>query len=157
MLKVYSRSTGEEMAVNIEDIMRVEKKTYAQAEATHYQRTYVLLCNPCYGKWMDVSEEYNKVIDKYRGKAKLVKYTPTVYDLEQLKVNPDHINDMPRWYVPGLDRALSSDELEPSSSVDTMQKTRLSSLWSTSITVPTRLSKWCKYVDFSGAKALLFF
>lgn len=112
MLKVYSRSTGEEMAVNIEDIMRVEKKTYAQAEATHYQRTYVLLCNPCYGKWMDVSEEYNKVIDKYRGKAKLVKYTPTVYDLEQLKVNPDHINDMPRWYVPGLDRALSSDELE---------------------------------------------
>ena len=45
-------------------------------------------------------------------KAKLVKYTPTVYDLEQLKVNPDHINDMPRWYVPGLDRALSSDELE---------------------------------------------
>ena len=112
MLKVYSRSTGEEMAVNIEDIMRVEKKTYNQAEATHYQRTYVLLCNPCYGKWMDVSEEYNKVIDKYRGKAKLVKYTPTVYDLEQLKVNPDHINDMPRWYVPGLDRALSSDELE---------------------------------------------
>lgn len=112
MLKVYSRSTGEEMAVNIEDIMRVEKKTYAQAEATHYQRTYVLLCNPCYGKWMDVSEEYNKVIEKYRGKAKLVKYTPTVYDLEQLKVNPDHINDMPRWYVPGLDRALSSDELE---------------------------------------------
>ena len=61
---------------------------------------------------MDVSEEYNKVIEKYRGKAKLVKYTPTVYDLEQLKVNPDHINDMPRWYVPGLDRALSSDELE---------------------------------------------
>lgn len=112
MLKVYNRSTGEEMAVNIEDIMRVEKKTYAQAEATHYQRTYVLLCNPCYGKWMDVSEEYNKVIEKYRGKAKLVKYTPTVYDLEQLKVNPDHINDMPRWYVPGLDRALSSDELE---------------------------------------------
>lgn len=112
MLKVYSRSTGEEMAVNIEDIMRVEKKTYTQAEATHYRRTYVLLCNPCYGKWMDVSEEYNKVIDKYRGKAKLVKYTPTVYDLEQLKVNPDHINDMPRWYVPGLDRALSSDELE---------------------------------------------
>lgn len=112
MLKVYNRSTGEEMAVNIEDIMRVEKKTYNQAEATHYQRTYVLLCNPCYGKWMDVSEEYNKVIDKYRGKAKLVKYTPTVYDLEQLKVNPDHINDMPRWYVPGLDRALSSDELE---------------------------------------------
>ena len=112
MLKVYSRSTGEEMAVNIEDIMRVEKKTYNQAEATHYQRTYVLLCNPCYGKWMDVSEEYNKVIEKYRGKAKLVKYTPTVYDLEQLKVNPDHINDMPRWYVPGLDRALSSDELE---------------------------------------------
>ena len=112
MLKVYSRSTGEEMAVNIEDIMRVEKKTYTQAEATHYQRTYVLLCNPCYGKWMDVSDEYNKVIEKYRGKAKLVKYTPTVYDLEQLKVNPDHINDMPRWYVPGLDRALSSDELE---------------------------------------------
>ena len=112
MLKVYDRSTGEEMAVNVEDIMRVEKKTYNQAEATHYQRTYVLLCNPCYGKWMDVSEEYNKVIDKYRGKAKLVKYTPTVYDLEQLKVNPDHINDMPRWYVPGLDRALSSDELE---------------------------------------------
>lgn len=112
MLKVYNRSTGDEMAVNIEDIMRVEKKTYNQAEATHYQRTYVLLCNPCYGKWMDVSEEYNKVIDKYRGKAKLVKYTPTVYDLEQLKVNPDHINDMPRWYVPGLDRALSSDELE---------------------------------------------
>lgn len=112
MLKVYNRSTGEEMAVNIEDIMRVDKKTYNQAEATHYQRTYVLLCNPCYGKWMDVSEEYNKVIDKYRGKAKLVKYTPTVYDLEQLKVNPDHINDMPRWYVPGLDRALSSDELE---------------------------------------------
>ena len=112
MLKVYNRSTGEEMAVNIDDIMRVEKKTYNQAEATHYQRTYVLLCNPCYGKWMDVSEEYNKVIDKYRGKAKLVKYTPTVYDLEQLKVNPDHINDMPRWYVPGLDRALSSDELE---------------------------------------------
>ena len=112
MLKVYNRATGEEMAVNIEDIMRVEKKTYNQAEATHYQRTYVLLCNPCYGKWMDVSEEYNKVIDKYRGKAKLVKYTPTVYDLEQLKVNPDHINDMPRWYVPGLDRALSSDELE---------------------------------------------
>ena len=112
MLKVYNRSTGEEMAVNIEDIMRVEKKTYNQAEATHYQRTYVLLCSPCYGKWMDVSEEYNKVIDKYRGKAKLVKYTPTVYDLEQLKVNPDHINDMPRWYVPGLDRALSSDELE---------------------------------------------
>ena len=61
MLKVYNRSTGEEMAVNIEDIMRVEKKTYNQAEATHYQRTYVLLCNPCYGKWMDVSEEYNKV------------------------------------------------------------------------------------------------
>ena len=112
MLKVYSRSTGEEMAVNIEDIMRVEKKTYNQAEATHYQRTYVLLWSPCYGKWMDVSEEYNKVIEKYRGKAKLVKYTPTVYDLEQLKVNPDHINDMPRWYVPGLDRALSSDELE---------------------------------------------
>lgn len=112
MLKVYSRSTGEEMAVNIEDIMRVEKKTYTQAEATHYRRTYVLLCNPCYGKWMDISEEYNKVIEKYRGKAKLVKYTPTVYDLEQLKVNPDHINDMPRWYVPGLDRALSSDELE---------------------------------------------
>ena len=112
MLKVYNRSTGEEMAVNIDDIMRVEKKTYNQAEATHYQRTYVLLCNPCYGKWMDVSEEYNKVIEKYRGKAKLVKYTPTVYDLEQLKVNPDHINDMPRWYVPGLDRALSSDELE---------------------------------------------
>lgn len=112
MLKVYNRSTGEEMAVNIEDIMRVEKKTYAQAENTHYQRTYVLLCNPCYGKWMDVSEEYNKVINKYRGKAKLVKYVPTVYDLEQLKVNPDHINDMPRWYVPGLDRALSSDELE---------------------------------------------
>ena len=112
MLKVYNRSTGEEMAVNIEDIMRVEKKTYNQAEATHYQRTYVLLCNPCYGKWMDVSEEYNKVIEKYRGKAKLVKYTPTVYDLEQLKGNPDHINDMPRWYVPGLDRALSSDELE---------------------------------------------
>ena len=112
MLKVYNRSTGEEMAVNIEDIMRVDKKTYNQAEATHYQRTYVLLCNPCYGKWMDVSEEYNKVIEKYRGKAKLVKYTPTVYDLEQLKVNPDHINDMPRWYVPGLDRALSSDELE---------------------------------------------
>ena len=112
MLKVYNRSTGEEMAVNIEDIMRVEKKTYNQAEATHYQRTYVLLCSPCYGKWMDVSEEYNKVIEKYRGKAKLVKYTPTVYDLEQLKVNPDHINDMPRWYVPGLDRALSSDELE---------------------------------------------
>lgn len=112
MLKVYNRSTGEEMAVNIEDIMRVEKKTYTQAEATHYQRTCVLLCNPCYGKWMDVSEEYNKVIEKYRGKAKLVKYTPTVYDIEQLKVNPDHINDMPRWYVPGLDRALSSDELE---------------------------------------------
>ena len=112
MLKVYNRSTGEEMAVNIDDIMRVEKKTYNQAEATHYQRTYVLLCSPCYGKWMDISEEYNKVIDKYRGKAKLVKYTPTVYDLEQLKVNPDHINDMPRWYVPGLDRALSSDELE---------------------------------------------
>ena len=112
MLKVYSRSTGEEMAVNIEDIMRVEKKTYAQAEATHYQRTYVLLCNPCYGKWMDVSEEYNKVIDKYRGKAKLVKYTPTVYDLEQLKVNPDHFTDMPRWSDPGLDRALSSEELE---------------------------------------------
>ena len=112
MLKVYNRSTGEEMAVNIEDIMRVEKKTYNQAEATHYQRTYVLLCRPCYGKWMDISEEYNKVIEKYRGKAKLVKYTPTVYDLEQLKVNPDHINDMPRWYVPGLDRALSSDELE---------------------------------------------
>ena len=112
MLKVYNRSTGEEMAVNIEDIMRVEKKTYNQADATHYQRTYVLLCNPCYGKWMDISEEYNKVIEKYRGKAKLVKYTPTVYDLEQLKVNPDHINDMPRWYVPGLDRALSSDELE---------------------------------------------
>ena len=112
MLKVYNRSTGEEMAVNIDDIMRVEKKTYNQAEATHYQRTYVLLCSPCYGKWMDVSEEYNKVIEKYRGKAKLVKYTPTVYDLEQLKVNPDRINDMPRWYVPGLDRALSSDELE---------------------------------------------
>lgn len=112
MLKVYNRSTGEEMAVNIEDIMRVEKKTYTQAEATHYQRAYVLLCSPCYGKWMDISEEYNKVIDKYRGKAKLVKYVPTVHDLEQLKVNPDHINDMPRWYVPGLDRALSSDELE---------------------------------------------
>lgn len=112
MLKVYYRATGEEVAISVDDIMRVENKTRTQAEATHYQRTYVMLCNPCYGKWMDVSEEYNKVIDKYRGKAKLVKYVPTVYDIEQLKVNPDHINDMPRWYVPGLDRALSSDELE---------------------------------------------
>ena len=112
MLKVYNRTTGDEVAVNIEDIMRVEKKAYAQAEATHYQRTDVMLCNPCYGKWMDISKEYNKVIEKYRKKAKLVKYKPTLYDLEQLKVNPDHINDMPRWYVPGLDRALSSDELE---------------------------------------------
>ena len=112
MLKVYYRATGEEVAIFVDDIMRVENKTRTQAEATHYQRTYVMLCNPCYGKWMDVSEEYNKVIDKYRGKAKLVKYVPTVYDIEQLKVNPDHINDMPRWYVPGLDRALSSDELE---------------------------------------------
>ena len=85
MLKVYNRSTGEEMAVNIEDIMRVEKKTYTQAENTHYQRTYVLLCNPCYGKWMDVSEEYNKVINKYRGKAKLVKYTPLCTTLNSLK------------------------------------------------------------------------
>ena len=79
MLKVYYRATNEEVAVAVDDIMRLENKTRTQAEATHYQRTYVLLCNPCYGKWMDLS---------------------------------DHINDMPRWYVPGLDRALGSDELE---------------------------------------------
>lgn len=112
MLKVYYRATGEEVAISVDDIMRVENKTRTQAEAAHYQRTYVMLCNPCYGKWMDYSAEYQKVIDKYRGKAKLVKYVPTVSDIEQLKVNPDHINDMPRWYVPGLDRALGSDELE---------------------------------------------
>lgn len=112
MLKVYYRATNEEVAVSVDDIMRLENKTRTQAEATHYQRTYVMLCNPCYGKWMDLSEEYMAVINKYRGKAKLVKYVPTVSDIKQLKTNPDHINDMPRWYVPGLDRALSSDELE---------------------------------------------
>ena len=39
MLKVYYRATNEEVAVSVDDIMRLENKTRTQAEATHYQRS----------------------------------------------------------------------------------------------------------------------
>lgn len=113
MLKVYFRDTNCEVAVTVDDIMRLEHKTQEQAINAHAQRVYQLLCgNYCYGNWMDLSQEYMNVINKYRGKAKLEKYVPTEYDLKMCAENPDHWNDMPRWYVKGLDRALSSDILD---------------------------------------------
>lgn len=112
MLKVICRSSGKYIPVSVEDIMEAENKTRDAAQKLHNARIYTILCNPCYGPWMDVSEEYMAVINKYRGKAKLVKYKMTAEDKRRVAANPAAIMDIPRLWVPGLDRALGSDLLE---------------------------------------------
>lgn len=112
MLKVICRSNNKQVPMSVEEIMVAENKTMEVAQNTHNIRVYTILCNPCYGAWMDVSEEYMKVINKYRGKAKLEKYKMTDWDKRHVAENPDAIMDIPRLWVPGLDRALGSDALD---------------------------------------------
>lgn len=81
-------------------------------EKTRRQRILRCLYHPCYGRWLSISHEYAQVLKRYEGRAKLVKYKLTEYDKAQIVKNPDYALDLPRWYVPGLDRALSSDLFE---------------------------------------------
>lgn len=112
MIKVFQRLDNIPVATSVEDIMAETGKTRAQCQAIQKTRVVRILMSPCYGKWLDLSKEYNAVIDQYRGRAKLVKYKPSEYEKRKMKENPDYANDIPRYYVPGLDRALGSDQLD---------------------------------------------
>ena len=53
----------------------------------------------------------SELLEKYKDE-KLVPYKMTESDKKKLKNNPDYIEDIPRYYVPGYDKAVSNWKLD---------------------------------------------
>lgn len=58
-----------------------------------------------------ISNTVNQLIEKYKD-VPLMPYIMTDVDRRRLEKNPDYIEDIPTWYVPGYDRAVNDARLE---------------------------------------------
>ena len=52
-----------------------------------------------------------RTLEKYKD-APLLPYIPTDYERECIKKDPSYIELIPRFYIPGYDRAVGSDRID---------------------------------------------
>lgn len=112
-MKIFSRSTGKEIIVDIKYVMESTGCTEEQATKTVYKRAIRMLYHPSYSNWLNISNVMQSTMDEFKN-AKLVKYKMTEQDKKRVAENPDAILDIPRYYIPKLDKKISSDAFESS-------------------------------------------
>lgn len=121
-MKVIDRLTGKEVILfNREKWLSLG---WSKEQADKKERSIIIstFYTPYYYNYLDFSPFMNRVLKKYKD-APLLPYIPTDYERECIKKDPSYIDLIPRFYVPGYDRAIGSDR------VDTRLKVEFYSGW----------------------------
>ena len=79
------------------------------AQQRHYRAVLRAVYSPIL--YPIYSTKMSEFLEKYKDE-KLVPYKMTESDKKKLKNNPDYIEDIPRYYVPGYDKAVSNWKLD---------------------------------------------
>jgi hypothetical protein len=89
----------------------INKQTKAEVNSEDEIAILRIFYRPCYGAFLGISEIMNATLKKYRN-AKLIPYKLTEFDKRRIAENPEVLEDLPRMYVPRLDKEISSDKYE---------------------------------------------
>lgn len=92
-VKAISKETGKEISL---------KK---QRDVTSY------ILNPIMSQYIFVSPIMNRTLELYKDEP-IIPHIMTESERRKLKENPDYVNDIPKFDVPGYDRVVSNERFE---------------------------------------------
>lgn len=104
-MKIVNRIDGTELELPSVSVLVASGVSIKDAELRHYKAVLRAVYSPIY--YPIYSKKMKEVLEKYKNK-KLVPYKMTESDRRKLEENPDYIEDIPRYYVPGYDKAVSN-------------------------------------------------
>lgn len=86
----------------------VAKATGKEVEFKSSRKLFSELYSPYMEDYLDYSDVFVSILKRFQD-APLVKYRLTESDKKRIEKNPDAINDIPRYYVPGYDRSVGEE------------------------------------------------
>lgn len=92
-VRAVSKETGQEISLE------------RQRDVTSY------ILNPIMSKYIFISPIMNRALELYKD-VPLTPHIMTKSEKKKLKENPDYINDIPRFDVPGFDKDVSNERFE---------------------------------------------
>lgn len=86
----------------------ISKTTGEQVEFNNSRTFFSELYSPYMEQFLDYSTTFEDILKRYYN-SPLVEYVLTDADKRRIEKNPDAINDIPRYYVPGYDRKVGEE------------------------------------------------
>ena len=86
----------------------INKLTGEEKKLETYKSIIKYILAPIREEYTFVSDIMQELLDKYKNE-KLVKFVPDRHQIRRMVLNPECILDMPRYYVKGYDKAVTSD------------------------------------------------
>lgn len=108
-MKIIDRKTNKELKLPSISELVAGGMSIKKASDKHYKAVLrAVYCPTLYSIYSIKMADYLK---KYKNE-KLIPYKLTEKDKKKLKNNSDYIEDIPRYYVPGYDKAVSNWKLD---------------------------------------------
>ena len=108
-MKIVDRKTNKELKLPSISELVADGMSIKKASLKHYKAVLrAVYCPTLYAIYSTKMADY---LEKYKDE-KLVPYELTEMDKKKLKNNPDYIEDIPRYYIPGYDKAVSNWKLD---------------------------------------------
>lgn len=108
-MKIIDRKTNKELKLPSISELVAGGMSIKKASDKHYKAVLrAVYCPTLYSLY---SIKMNEIIEKYKD-VKIVPYEMTESDKRKLAKNPDYIEDIPRYYIPGFDEAASNWRLD---------------------------------------------
>ena len=108
-MKIVNRVDNTELKLPSISALVASGVSIKNAQQRHYRAVLRAVYSPIL--YPIYSTKMSEFLEKYKDE-KLVPYKMTESDKKKLKNNPDYIEDIPRYYVPGYDKAVSNWKLD---------------------------------------------
>lgn len=108
-MKIINRVDNTELKLPSISALVASGMSIKDAQQKHYKAVLRAVYSPIL--YPIYSTKMSELIEEYKD-TKLVPYKMTDTDKKRLKNDPGYIEDIPKWYVPGYDKAVSNWKLD---------------------------------------------
>ena len=113
-MRFFTKSTNKEVCFFDYDKALASGKTEEEILDSAKRAICGILYTPFGNSYLNYSTKMHELESKYAKEIKTgpIPYKMTEHDKKELAKNPDYINDIPKLYIPGYDKAVSTSHFD---------------------------------------------